>query len=431
MVAFAVLALPAAAQEQGFDVHGSIRVRGEALDGQPRVDTASNDHAVFLRVRLAASYASGPFAIGGEVIDSRAYFEPRGSTVSSSEVNALEPVQAWLQIAPTENAKLRLGRFTMNLGSGRLVVDENFRNTTNGFSGAKFDWGNKAGDALTAFWTMPQQRLPDDDAGIRSDRLVRDRERTALQFYGAIGTKAGVLGGDLEGYAFRLQERDARGFLTRNRRLWTVGGRLATSAAPRRADYELEAAWQSGTARATSLATDVTDRRVSAVFVHGGLGYGLPGAWKPRLRVAADYASGTSGGNRIGRFDTLYGARSFEFAPSGLYGEVARANLISVETRLELVPTSRTDVYVAVRPLWLTDATDSFGQTGVRDVTGASGRQVGTQFEARARWWAIPERIRMAAGGVYFAKGRFLRDAPNAPATGDTRYVYAEITYSF
>ncbi len=117
--------------------------------------------------------------------------------------------------------------------------------------------------------------------------------------------------------------------------------------------------------------------------------------------------------------------------PSGLYGEVARANLISVETRLELEPTSRTDAYLAVRPLWLADATGSFGQTGVRDATGASGREVGTQVEARARWWAIPKRVRMAAGGVYLATGRFLRDAPNASTTGDTRYAYAEITYSF
>lgn len=430
-LALLVLTSPASAQEEGFDVSGSVRVRGEALDGQPRVSLSTDDHAVFFRVRLAASYASGPFAIGGEVIDSRAYFEPRGSTVSNSEVDALEPVQAWVQIAPTADARLRLGRFTMNLGSGRLVVDENFRNTTNGFTGAKFDWGNKAGDALTAFWTMPQQRLPDDDAGIRSDRLVRDRERTALQFYGAIATKAGVFGGKLEGYAFRLQERDAPDFLTRNRRLWTIGGRLANAAAPARTDYELEAAWQSGTTRLSSAATDLLDHRVSAIFVHGGLGYTLSGPWSPHLRFAADYANGNGRGDGIGRFDTLYGARSFEFAPSGLYGEVARANLISVETRLELVPTPRTDAYFAVRPLWLAKATDSFGQTGVRDATGSSGREVGTQVEARGRWWAIPKRVRVAAGGVYLAKGPFLRDAPNAPATGDTRYAYAEISYSF
>ncbi|MBE2992165.1 alginate export family protein [Sphingomonas sp. CFBP 13603] len=426
------LASPAIAQEQGLDVTGSVRVRGEALDGQPRIGITSDDHAVFIRVRLGATYTSGPFAIGGEVIDSRAYLEPRESTVSASEVDALEPVQAWIQIAPTRNAKLRLGRFTMNLGSGRLIVDENFRNTTNGFTGARFDWSNTAGDALTAFWTMPQQRLPDDDAGIRADRLVRDRERTALQFYGAIATKAGVFGGELEGYAFRLQERDAPDFLTRNRRLWTLGARLANTAAPGRTDYELEAVWQSGTARLSSAAADTTDRRVSAVFVHGGLGYTLPGSWKPRLRFAADYASGNGrGDDQIGRFDTLYGARSFEFAPSGLYGEVARANLISIETRLELVPAKRTDAYFAVRPLWLADATDSFGQTGVRDPSGASGLTAGTQFETRVRWWAVPERVRMAAGGVYLAKGRFLRVAPNAPATGDTRYAYAEVTYSF
>jgi hypothetical protein len=53
------------------------------------------------------------------------------------------------------------------------------------------------------------------------------------------------------------------------------------------------------------------------------------------------------------------------------------------------------------------------------------------QNEARARLSLVPELQRLEVGGAYLAKGRFLEDAPNAPATGDTRYVHMDLAASF
>jgi hypothetical protein len=43
----------------------------------------------------------------------------------------------------------------------------------------------------------------------------------------------------------------------------------------------------------------------------------------------------------------------------------------------------------------------------------------------------MPDRLRLEGGGAYLAKGRFLREAPSAPASGDTRFVYLSLSANF
>ena len=73
--------------------------------------------------------------------------------------------------------------------------------------------------------------------------------------------------------------------------------------------------------------------------------------------------------------------------------------------------------------MWLEAREDAFSTTGVRDAAGRSGRYAGAQIEARWRYWLIKDRLRTEANGVWLAKGRFLKRAPNAPKAGDTRYL--------
>jgi hypothetical protein len=62
---------------------------------------------------------------------------------------------------------------------------------------------------------------------------------------------------------------------------------------------------------------------------------------------------------------------------------------------------------------------------------GESGSQRtdGTQqIDARVRTWIVPERLRFEVGAVWLAKGRFLREAPNGPPTGDSKYLSLNLT---
>ena len=422
---------PARAEDGKLTLEATIRIRGEAIDNQFRPGVVDSDAALFFRSNLFGEYSIGPVRIGAEVQDSRVYFERRHGSIGTNEVNALEPIQAWVAIDLAPRAALQLGRFTMDLGSRRLVARPIWRNSSTSFTGARFDWKSKGGDKLTAFWTMPQTRLPEDINGVHDNSIALDRERSARQLFGATATRANVIGGTAELYSYRLVEHDAPGFATRNRRLWTSGIHFARAAKPGGIDYDVEGTWQTGTTRLSAAATDLVDRRVSAWLVHGTIGKTFTGSWAPRIALNADYASGDTTAPNYGRFDTLFGDTVFEFGPPNLYGAVTRSNLVSVELRAEAKPNKRIELLAGIRPLWLASTTDSFANTGVRDPGGQAGHYAGTQAETRIRYWLRPDRIRVSAGIATLFKGRFLHTAANAPATGDTNYGFLETILSF
>ncbi len=426
MLALALAGAPAAAKDSPLTVEASARVRGEAVSRDFRAGSQADRSAVLTRVNLSVVYDAGAVELGGEVQDARAHAASSGA-VDEDEANALEPIQAWVRLRLSADTSLQIGRFTLDLGGRRFAARTNFRNTNNGFTGARLD--TKAGPAaITAFWTMPSVRLPDDDAGIERHRVVLDRDRFGFQFFGGVATLGDAKTGAFEVTAVRLYERDAAGIDTRDRRLWGVGLRHVREPASGAFDHEVEVGVQGGRARGSSSPADVRDRRVAAGFIRAQAGYSFGGAWSPRLQLAADYASGDGRGDTLGRYDTFFGDGSFEFGPSSLYSLVARANLLSAEARVEVEPGDRTDGYLAVRPLWLARATDAFGNSGVRDPAGASGRHAGTQVEGRVRHWLVEDRLRLTGGAAWLARGRFLRDAPNAAATGDTLYGYLELS---
>ena len=425
--------LEAVGAPEGLTLKAGIRSRIEGIDGQFRPNSATDDFMWSIKTNLFAEYDAGPVRIGGELWDGRAYGQKKNSSAGTTEVNAMELVQAYVgldldDLPGGSKATAKAGRFTLDIGSRRLIARQAFRNTTNAYTGAYVDWTGKAGDRLILLWSMPHQRLPDDADGIRDDGVEWDQESTDLQLFGGHFTKAGVFGkGTLELYGYRLFERDSDAQQTRNRRLFTPGIRLSRKPANGAFDYDLEAAYQFGKTRGSAATSDLTDLDVSAYFVHAEIGKTFGGAWKPRLSVHFDEASGDGPkAGRYNRFDTLYGARRFEFGPTSLYGPVGRANLLSPGVRLDVKPDKRTDASVMYRALWLADANDSFSSTGVRDRTGNSGRFAGHQLEARVRHWIIPDLLRVDTGAAYLAKRRFLHDAPNAPDTGDTKYAYLD-----
>ena len=406
----------------------SIRARFETIDGQFRPG-APDTGALMLRTLLRAEYKTGAVRIGAELQDARVYFEHDNAPIGTTEVDTVEPIQAYLAVRTGRTTEWTLGRMTMDLGSRRFVSRQAFRNSTNAYTGVRFDWRPEKGSGVTAFWTMPQDRMPNDSDAIHDNRVKLDRERLEQQFFGFNASKAKLVGNvGVELFGYRLVERDAPNFATRNRRLWTVGGRVLRAPARNRTDFEFEGAWQGGTTHASAAATDRTALPVDARFIHAALGHSFAAPWSPRVQIAYDYASGDTKARSYGRFDTLFGARVFEYGPSSLYGPIARANLQSVEARVELKPGKRADGYLAVRPLWLASATDSFAGTGVKDAKGLSGRYAGTQIDARLRRWLMPDRLRLGVGAAVLIKGRFLTDAPNAPTRGDTHYAFSELT---
>ena len=418
-------------------VSGSVRVRYEALDGQFRPGLAPRDDLWSLRSTLFAEWNPGPFRVAGEVYDSRAYGAGPGGVLTTGEVNTLEPVQLYLAadidrpLGDRSKLTLQAGRFTLNLGSRRLVAADDYRNTTNGYTGVRADLRLADRTSATVFYTLPQQRRPDAREELEDNRFELDREDGSQRLYGGYISRRLPGGGGLAevGYV-RFRETDRGDRPTRDRDLHTLSARLITEPKAGRFDYEAELIRQTGSIRAGLQAT-APKLDVEAWFLHADAGYTVQHPWRPRLSAEYDRATGDRPGGRYSRFDTLYGMRRADLAPSGIYAALGRTNLETLGVRLEATPSKRFDVFASGRALWADSATDSFSTTGVRDPTGASGRFAGYQVEGRARYWLIPDALRAELNAAVLRRDGLLARAPNANPYGDTRYVSLALTASF
>ncbi|WP_431469907.1 alginate export family protein [Sphingosinithalassobacter sp. LHW66-3] len=442
--AFAVAAaMPASAFAQDasdslrFSIEGDVRVRGEALDGQFRASGLEEDSFVSTRTRVKAELAAGPVRLVGELRDGRSLYMPDGDTaaLSTSSVNTIEPLQAYgaFDIAGVAGGTLTLsgGRFTQEIGSGRLVGIPGFSNSVVSYAGVRAEWEGAGDRKAIFFWTRPFDTLPSDDAALRDNEVELDRVSNTVTFFGGSVTTGVIAGATGEAYVYRFAENDSVARPTRDRKLVTVGGRFARDPEAGVVDFDFEAAGQFGSIRAGTAPT-AGELDVEAAMLHAEAGYTFATGWSPRVAVAFDLATGDGAdSSTYGRFDALYGTRRSDFGPTSIYGAVKGANIVSPGIRFDAEPNARLDMSLFVRGLWLESSTDAFVGAGVRDASGNSGSYAGTQAEARVRYWLVPGTLRLEAGGAYLAKGRFLEEAPNAPDTGDTRYGYLELSAKF
>lgn len=427
----------AAPAKEGLDLSGSIRLRYETIDNQARAGVPRTEDLVNIRTILTARYRTGPLTIGAELFDSRVYDDRRPSAVSANEVNTFEPVQAYLALdlgdtlGKGTSLRVQAGRMLVNFGGRRLVANDDYRNTTNGFTGARIDIDAPGKVTATGFYLLPQVHLPDDTVGVTGNQVSLDREGFDARLWGFVAAKSNVIGGSaIDVGVYRFEERDRPGRPTRDRRLTSLSARVFRAVSPGHWDYEGEVIRQTGQINA-STASGAATLPVEAWLAQGRIGYQWAGPWQPHLSASLDYASGNRPGSSYGRFDTLYGMRRAEFAPAGLYNALTRTNILTPGVRVDVTPSKRVDAFIAYRELWLASRFDGFATTGVIDPSGRSSRHAGRQIDARVRWWAIPKRLQLEADGVLLDKGAFFATAPNSPGTGTTAYLSLNATVFF
>ncbi|MBC2668031.1 alginate export family protein [Novosphingobium piscinae] len=422
---------------EGLTVHGTVRLRLDAIDGQPRVGGNSSDVLYESRTQIRAVWRRDWLRLVGELHDSRVWGANPGTPLGTGEVNALEPVIAHVEadLGPLfgsgSEVSVQLGRLGLSLGSRRLVAIDDYRNTITAFTGLRGDLATRSGIRATAFYALPLLRLPDDGPGLRANRVALDKESFDTVLWGGFLAQQRQGSPLLREIAFlHLGERDAPGRPSRDRSLDTLSLRLVREPRPGAAEWGLEGIYQWGSISATA-AAGAPRQSVSASFWRVHAGYSFGGPWQPHVQIEFDHASGDGPGGSYGRFDTLYGMRRADLAPAGLYNAIARSNVVSPGIRVEVTPSRRVDAFLGYRALWLADSRDGFSSTGVRDPSGASGTWAGHQLDGRVRWWLVPQRWRFEITTVLLAKGRFLRTAPNAPPGATTRYGSLNLTASF
>jgi hypothetical protein len=166
-----------------------------------------------------------------------------------------------------------------------------------------------------------------------------------------------------------------------------------------------------------------------AYFHHFEIGYSFDKKWSPQLSLQFDYASGDDDPNDAenNRFDTLYGARRFDFGPTGIYGPFARSNLISPGLRLKFKPATDMSSFIALRSYWLASDNDAWTTAGISNTVGQSDNFIGTQIEARIRWELLPKNIRIEAGAAHLFAGDIISGASKSAPS----YLYTQAVFWF
>lgn len=420
---------------------GSQRTRYEGLLNQFRPGLDENDQALALRTLLMLGVQFGPLSIVGELQDSRAYLTDENSGVSTIVVNALEPLQAYVNfhfddvVLDEAALDLRAGRQTMDLGSRRLIARNTFRNAIQNYTGITSSWRAKGGTEFFAFAVLPVRVQPanSDRDALLDNRIEFDHESFDFSFWGAYFEQPLGLGLTIEAYFFGLNERDGEEVATLNRQLYTPGLRVVREPKSGEWDVDLESVLQLGSRRASPAPEDTEDHEVLARFHHASAGYTFGVGWSPRLSAELDYASGDDPASvdSYERFDSLFGPRRADFGPTDIYGPFGRENIVSAGLRAGAKPHRLLDGYISWRANWLANDRDMFARTGVRDASGQSGTFAGNQIELRTRLWLVMDSLRWELGGAAFIQGPFMRDAPNATGNGNPLFAYTDLELLF
>ncbi len=417
-----------------WSVSGEQRTRYERLDRQfrPALDPSDRVLALRTRVRVAARWPQWGF--DAELMDSRALLNDSGSTVNGSIVNTLEPIQlmasrSWSMAREGSQSVLRVGRMTFDLGTRRLIARNAYRNTVNSFLGTEWSWQGTQERGARVFYLVPMRTLPTSRAALLDNDPELDRSAGDTRILG-LHYHFPILSGE---HRLELYWLDFDADASRDRREFvTVGVRFYRPSASGRWHYELEAIGQSGDSSATVDGEWRDGLDHSASLYHVDLGYSFALPWAPIVTVRYDRASGDDDPSdmRNERFDTLFGARRFDFGPTGIYGPFARANIEALGVRAALRPARRWRAMLEYRAFELASSRDAWTTAELRDQSGAAGDQLGRQLEVSINWSAIAGRLELETGAAYFRKGSFI-DLTAPEVAQDSRYHYVSITTSF
>lgn len=389
---------------------GNHRTRFESMDGQFRPGLARNDQQFAHRTRLhfAIKDVLDPLRFVFVLQDSRSHSSPANGNSGVNFDDHIDIQQAHVSFYHEQLPGLQLpsnvaiGRINMDLGRGRWFAENNFRNSTNAYDGIYWSVGESTGFKAQSFAVWPVDKF---------ERQLNPAFAANRNFFW--GTY--VLLPPMESLPSLRLELDyikhSSNGTTRDFEM--VGYRVFRPSGVGDFGFEVESQYQFG---------NLSTTRRHAYFHHGEIDYTFPVLWRPELQLKFDYA--TPG------FDILYGRRSFELMPTGIFGPFQRSNMVSGAWRILLHPAEHTHVYFQHRATWLADRREPWVGGNLHDPTGEAGSFLGHTYELRLSWRLL-ENVTIDTGYTYFRHGEFVTRAPRGSADGGTRYLFfaTEVTF--
>ncbi|TRO95274.1 hypothetical protein FKB34_08980 [Glycocaulis profundi] len=419
-----------AALPEWLSVSGSARARYETLNNRFRLGETGSDQVMATRLRLKLEADAGPLDLVLELSDSRGFLNSDDSNVSTSLVNPAEVLQAYAQAdlgALTGDAvsgTVRAGRFTMDIGSRRVIGTSSDSNHPNVYTGAQAILDMPGGWTLTGFYTAPVERLPTDGFRLLDNEAELDETDWDDRIWGVHARSAAFAGGvRAEAYLIGVDQQDGLDILV-------PGARVRRAPEAGAFDFDLELTAQTGEMAVSGPAPGVIDHEAWGLVAVAG--YSLDARFGPRVSAQyLRYSGGQdAGAGETNRYAPLFSSRGGDIGMTGIFGPMDRENISAPGLRLELEegPWESQILYHAV---WLADDTDRWRPAGLRDPSGQTGGFVGHVIDAQYSRALIADRLDGRVGAVALLKGEFARNAPGAPDLGDSVLVYAELTASF
>ncbi len=318
---------------------------------------------------------------------------------------AFVDVVPWLK--DDERLTLRVGRFGMSFGAGRLVATRAAPNIPFRFDGFEALYSRPVWN-VTAFLTQPAK----DSGHISSE----DHSTT---FWGVYATHyfdaPRTLGLDL--YYFGIHREDgkyASGSGDEHRH--TLGSR--EFGARNHWDWEAEQVLQVGS---------FGDESILAWAAAINAGYTWDTTWSPRLGLKAGATSGDDNPNdgRLGTFDAL-------FFKSGYFNDaslIRPQNIISVHPNLTVHPLPKVTVDGGASPFWRYSRNDAvYGVPGFVSIPALKDAPsyIGTALDLNLTW-QLQRHLTVQASYVHFLTGTYL----HAAGGKDVNYFSTTISFLF
>ncbi|QQD19984.1 alginate export family protein [Spongiibacter nanhainus] len=414
------------------ELSGRFRIKAEGVTDVVAAGRQGSDQLGLTRLLLKGSINEGNWGATAELLDARSWLDDASTPIGNSDVNTLEPLQAYISWRSKGDAgemrQISAGRMTADFMSRRLLSRSNDSNAPHSFVGV-YSQLNHTDRSFDAFFLYPMRRRPSDRNAIDNNERSLDRRLEHTHLWG-LGLEQALEASTLRGYVLGLNEDDEHRNATRQRELVNLGVQWLRKPETGQLDHDIDIVYQHGKSKLSSSDPTRLDHRAWMATLHSGYQYADRGF--NRVFFNLDYASGdqspSDGENN--RFDRLYGSTSSDFGPPArVYGAFTRENIITPWLGLSF-RYPRVNGFIAYREIFLADDSDRLRGAKLQDSTGSSGRHAGSQLEARLR--ASPtDSIKLQFGAAYLIRQRFMEDAPGAQGYDNSFAGYGQIEFFF
>lgn len=404
-----------------FDFEERLRFeyRGNNFDFNDALTSPTDDSWWLQRARLGVKFAPVEWLAFYAQAQSSFEFDSNRPSIpgalGAEGDNEIDLFQGYVRLGD-KNLNATIGRQIMSYGDERLIGGFDWNNLGRTFDAVKVHYGTDSWNVEAFASSVVVPKHGDFDQSDLFDGNGTDRNQV---FSGLYYSSTGLLPVQVtEIYALELHEEYPAG----DTDFVTLGTRM--KADPKKLggfDYDTEMAAQFGNVKGDGL---------QAFAGHWGAGYNwLKSAWKPRLGIEYNYATGDHD-PRDGTVETFQNLFPTNHPLYGTMDLFSWRNLSNPGLSFSVQPVETVKVKLDYNAFWLANTSDNWYRAGgapVLPIHPGANNYVGSEIDINASW-KITKNVIVAGGYGHFFNGKY---ADGTAASSDADFAYAQVTIKF